>query len=570
MVDLAPLPTDPDTFISWTWADYEPYVADLLRQRIDVGTVEEFLDGWSAVERRIGETDNRLYIATVVNTADEAATDAYLRFVETVLPAWEEARFRLQERMLAGGLEPAGFEVPLQKMRADVAIFREENIPLLTEERKLEERYNRIAGAQSAEWRGEELPLPQLAPFLQDPDRSVREAAWRASINRQLADREAFNALWAENLAVRRQQAANAGFPDYRALRWQQMHRFDYAPADCLRFDEAIAEVVVPAATRLLERRRRQLGVETLRPWDTAADPLGRPPLRPFQDARHLTEGSDAIFRHVDPAFAAYWETMDREGLLELESRKNKGPGGFCIPLNVIRRPFIFMNAAGLHEDVQTVLHEGGHAFHIFESSALRWEQQIDVGAEFSEVASMGMELLAGPYLAAPDAGFYDSAQAARARIEHLESIILFWPYMAVVDAFQHWVYEHPDDAADPARCDQTWAALYRRYHPGLDWDGLEDALATGWHRKLHIFCIPFYYVDYGLAQLGSVQVWANARRNQADAVARYRGALSLGGTRSIPALFEAAGGRLAFDAATLREAVELLESALAELEPQT
>jgi oligoendopeptidase F len=413
------------------------------------------------------------------------------------------------------------------------------------------------------------LPLPQLAPFLQDTDRSVREAAWRLGSERQLADRDAFNDLWGEYLANRRQQAVNANFPDYRALRWQQLHRFDYTPDDTLRFDQAIAEVVVPAAERLRERRRRQLGVNTLRPWDTAVDPLGRPPLRPFSDVRRLIDGSAAIFAQVDPVFGEYWTTMDREGLLDLDSRKNKGPGGFCSSLDVIRRPLIFMNAVGLHEDVQTVLHEGGHAAHVFETAGLPWDQQLDPGPEFSEVASMGMELLAGPYLASADAGFYDAAQAARARIEHLEGIVLFWPYMAVVDSFQHWVYEHPDDAADPARCDETWTRLYRAYHPTEDWTGLDDALATGWQRKLHIFCIPFYYVDYGLAQLGAVQVWANARRDQAAAVARYRRALALGGTRSVPDLFQAAGARLAFDAGTLREAVSLLERALAELEEQ-
>jgi oligoendopeptidase F len=300
-----------------------------------------------------------------------------------------------------------------------------------------------------------------------------------------------------------------------------------------------------------------------VRPWDTTVDPLGRPALRPFSTDRELIEGSEAIFRHVGPAFGDYFATMDREGLLDLDSRKNKGPGGFCVPLEVIKRPFIFMNAAGTRDDVQTVLHEGGHAFHVFETDPLRWHQQYDPGAEFAEVASMGMELLASPYLDDADAGLFDRDEAARARIEHLESIILFWPYMAVVDSFQHWVYENPEDAAVPARCDEIWTRLYRRYHPEEDWSGLEDELATGWQRKLHISCIPFYYVDYGLAQLGAVQVWANARQDQARAVAQYRQALALGGTRSVPDLFEAAGGRLAFDAATLREAVELIEAAL-------
>jgi oligoendopeptidase F len=258
---------------------------------------------------------------------------------------------------------------------------------------------------------------------------------------------------------------------------------------------------------------------------------------------------------------------MRNEDLLDLENRKNKAPGGYTTHFDVTRRPFVFMNAVGIHDDVQTLLHEGGHAFHYFEASPLRYIQQAHVPMEFAEVASMSMELLASPYLAKDSGGFYSSADARRARVEHLEGNILFWPYMAVVDAFQHWVYENPQDAADPAACDAAWGREWKRFMCVVEWDGLEDEMVTGWQRKLHIFQVPFYYVEYGLAQLGAVQVWRNALQDQNGAVASYRKALSLGGTVTLPQMYQTAGARLAFDAGTLGEAVALMEAKIAELE---
>jgi len=258
---------------------------------------------------------------------------------------------------------------------------------------------------------------------------------------------------------------------------------------------------------------------------------------------------------------------MRQEGLLDLENRKNKAPGGYCTDYMAVRRPFIFMNAVKLHEDVQTLLHEGGHAFHCFEIARLPYIQQMSVGLEFAEVASMSMELLASPYLTADRGGFYTANDAARAIVEHLEFNITFWPYMAVVDGFQHWVYENPQAALDPARCDAQWAVLWKRFVPGVDYSGLEQEELTGWQRKLHIHQIPFYYVEYGLAQLGATQVWANALKDQAQAVASYRRALALGGTVTLPALYATAGAHFAFDADTLRAAVQLTEEQITRLE---
>jgi oligoendopeptidase F len=477
-----------------------------------------------------------------------------------------EAGQTLKEKLLESGLEPAGFEIPLRNMRAEADLFRAENLPVLAEENKVKTEYDKILSAQTVVWEGEERTVEQMRPVYQEADRARRERAWRLVAERQLADRDGINEVWGKLLGLRCKLAANAGRPDYRAYRWQDLLRFDYTPADARSFQDAIEAVVVPAALRVYERRRQRLGLDSLRPWDLDVDPLGLPPLRPFSDVEALKSSISRIFQRLDPALGANIDVMVVEDLLDLANRKNKAPGGYCTSFPVVRRPFIFANAVGLHDDVQTMLHECGHAFHVFESAALSSHLR-NVPMEFAEVASMGMELLAAPYLVEDKGGFYTPAEAARARIEHLEGCIRFWPYMAVVDSFQHWVYENPQAAADPRQCDAAWAGFWRRFMVGVDWSGLEDVMATGWHRKLHIHTDPFYYIEYGLAQLGAAQVWANALKDQAGAVTRYRQALALGGKVSLPELFAAAGARFAFDAGTLSQAVELMETTIKALE---
>ncbi len=563
------LPTDPQIFLTWGWNELEPFAQDLLRREITAETVEEWLSDWSRLSEVVDEMYTRLYLATAQDTTDETAKARFHRFLEEVFPHVEETDQRLKQKLLASGLEPEGMTIPLRNMRADAALFREANLPLLTQEQKLGQRYDAIIGAQTVTWEGEERTIAQMRPVLQDHDRARRERAWQRMVERQLQDREALNDLWVEMLDLRLTLARNADFPDYRAYRWQQFHRFDYTPEDAQAFHRAIEEVVVPAAAQVYAKRRQRLGVDRLRPWDLEVDPFGLPPLRPFTTIEELQTKTSAIFHQVDPALGRYYDLMRTQGLLDLDNRKGKAPGGFCTSLAVSKQPFIFMNAVGIHDDVQTMLHESGHAFHVFETAALPYYPQRGAPMEFAEVASMAMELLAAPYLAETFGGFYSPADAARARLSHLERSLLFWPYMAVVDAFQHWVYEHPNEARHPQACDQTWMALWQRFMVGVDWEGFEDVVATGWHRKLHIFQVPFYYVEYGLAQLGAVQVWANALRDQASAVAAYRKALALGNTVSLPQLYAAAGARFAFDAATLQQAVDLMLSVMETLEAQ-
>ncbi len=563
------LPTGIEPFMEWTWTQIEPHFKELQAQALDEQNIHQWLSSWSRLNDLLSERYARLTVATTLDTSDPIAEEQFNAFLDDIFPGWQAAEQKLKDLLLASGLEPDGFEVPLRKMRTEAALFREENLPLLSQERKLASQYNRIIGAQTVTWEGKERTLQQLRPVYQTPQREVRENAWRLSAARQLADRAAIDDLWRQFMTLRDQLRRNAGLPDYRLYRWQQLLRLDYTPDDCLQFQAAIEQVAVPAARRVYEKQRQRLAVERLRPWDLDQDlyPIRLPGLPSYGSVENLESTAEAIFHKVDSTFGQYFHIMRREGLLNLANYKGKAPGGYCTGFPVTRRPFIFMNAVGLPGDVRTILHESGHAFHNFERIRLPYAQQRNPGLEFSEVASMSMELLTSPYLAKSQGGFYNEPDAALALTEQLERILLFWPYMAVVDAFQHWAYTHHDLASEPANCDAHWLELWERFMPGVDWSGLEAEAMTGWHRKQHIFRYPFYYVEYGVAQLGAVQVWRNALQDQAASVEHYRQALCLGGTANLPQLYKSAGATFAFDAETLGAAVQLVEETIASLE---
>lgn len=565
----SPSSAAPD-FIAWTWVDIEPRYAALQSMPVTEHTVEQFLADWTALADRVQELGQRLKVASDANTADTDVAERYQSFVKDISPRVEEAEQRLKEKVLSSGLQPPGMEVPLARMRVEAELFREENLPLLAEEKLLEQEYFKVTGAQTVEWDGKEVPLVQMRAVLEEPDRGRRESAWRLMTERRIKDGPALDDIWSKLLALRRQIAANAGFDDYRAYRWRDLKRFDYRPEDAQEFDRSVERVVVPAVSRRYERRRQLLGVETLRPWDLYPDPLGRSPLRPYSDTADLMSRASTVFHHVDPTLGEYFDTMRREGLLDLDSRENKAPSGYCTVFGASHRPFIFMVGSGTRLDVETLMHEGGHAFHIFEMSHLPYNQQrnFDMPIEFAEVGSMAMEFLTEPYLGSDLGGFYTAEEVVRTRLDHMEERVLaIWVRLSMADAFQHWCYEHPDDASDPATCDATWAELTSRFLPVIDWSGLEREVGRGWRDILHIMVIPFYIIEYAFAQLGAVQVWGNAQRDRHEAVRLYRHALSLGGTRSLPDLFTAAGARFAFDEQTLRDAVALIENTMAELE---
>ena len=557
------LPRDAHAVMDWEWAQFAPYYEELAARPLDAETIDTWMRDWTRVGDLVNEMAARMQVATTQDTNDAQADARFRRYLDEIGPHYEKAQQVLKEKLLASGLEPVNFAVPLRKMRAAAALFREANLPLEIAENKLGLEYNRIVGSQTIEWDGEELTLLRARALLEHEDRALRESIWRRITARQLGDRDAINGLWQQLMDLRRQIAANADYEDYRTYRWQEFGRFDYTPEDCETFHAAIEEHVVPVATQGDNRHRELLGVDTLRPWDMERDdvyPPARPAIRPYQTIEELESTAEAIFTRVDPQLGDYFGIMRREGLLDLDNRKGKGPGGYCTYFATARRPFIFMNAVGLDGDVRTLLHEAGHCFHGFEASRLPYAQQRYYPIEFAEVASMSMELLSMPYWTKEEGGYYSAEDNVHAVRGQLERMILFWPYMALVDAFQHWVYTHHDVATDPAACDAQWSALVDRFIPGIDWTGLEAEKMTGWHRKLHIFRYPFYYVDYGLAQLGAVQVWRNAERDQAAAVRQYLAGLALGGTGTLHELFGAAGARFGFDSALVGEVVAYIQ----------
>lgn len=571
---LKNLPTTPQEIIAWTWPEIEPYYKDLEARPLSAANMDGWLADWSSIGERIEEMYSRLSVATSVNTADKEADARMNAFLDGIFPNVMAAEQKLKEKLLASKLEPKGFDIPLRNMRAEADLFRESNLALLADQQKLAIEYDKIYGAQTVKWEGEEITLTRLAMNFQQPDRARREKAWHLKAERQLSDRKAINDLWLKFMDVRARIAINADKPSYREYAWVQKLRFDYGPEDCKSFAAAIEQVVVPAATHIYQKRKQALGLDTLRPWDLVdgwysrpTPAAGIPQLKPFASIEELKSKTSAIFHQVDPVLGGYFDSLVAEGLTDLDNRKNKAPGAYCTSYTSIRKPFIFVNAVGTHDDVMTTLHESGHSFHVFETAKIPYIHQLAIPMEFAEVASMGMELLASPYLTKANGGFYSDTEAARARIEHLEGMILFWPFMAAVDSFQQWVYENPKEGADPATCDKKWGELWDRFIPGVDYSGLEEVKVTGWHRKLHIHQVPFYYVEYGLAQLGAVQIFGNARTDQASAVAAYRKALSLGGMVTLPELFATARAKFAFDAPTVKKAVDLMENVVEELE---
>ncbi len=563
------LPTDSKSILAMQWSDFETYYSDLEKRDLNEHNIQEWLDDWSTLVSTVDEQYWRLYIDTTLNTADEEIDKRYSKYIEDIQPLAKTAEQKLKSKLLDSGLSPNGFETGLQRIRAEAGLFYEENLPLFAKEQKLGTEYNKITGSMTVMWEGEERTMSEMFPLMKESDRTIRERAWRAMRDRGIQDRENINTLWEKFVPLRVQIAENADMPDFRAYAWRQKFRFDYTPADCRSFHAAVEEVVVPAAKRVFERRRQRLGLETLRPWDLFVDQFGNASIKPYESIEEFKSISRTVFEQVDPKFGEYFQTMMNEGLLDLDTRKNKAPGAYSLGLHAIHRPFIFMSNTKTTEDVLTMLHEGGHAFHEFERAHVNFFQrgEIYLPAEFGEVASMAMELLAYPYLTKEHGGFYTEQEAARAAIDHLENIITFLPYMTLVDAFQHWVYENPKESSSAAKSEEKWSELWDRFMAGIDYKGFEDAKKTYWHRQLHIHTMPFYYIEYGLAQLGAVQIFGNARRDQKKAVGDYRKALALGATVPLPALFAAAGTKFGFDVKTVKDAVDLLEEVIVEME---
>ena len=561
------IPDSPEAFKDAVWEDILPHFEQLRERQLTHENVEKWLADWSLLESLVAEAYALAYFAYTCDTTDPAKEAAQLRFGTQINPKAQEQRVRLQERLVELGYTNPGLETTIQRFRNQMELFREANVPLFAELSKLSTQWAKINGSLTVEWNGGEKTPAQLLPYLEVLDRDVREKAFKARAKPYLESRDAVAAIFDQMYDLRQQVAHNAGFKNYRDYVHREKNRFDYTPDDCMRWHEAVEAAVLPAVARIQERRRRTMGLDRLRPWDLDVNIFGLPPMKPFDNIQTLIDRAGEVFERVDPDFLGYYRSMADAKLLDLDNRKGKAPGGYSTTLAFSKVPLIFMNAVGVDGDVRTLLHESGHAFHSIEASRLPLLFQRHPGHEMAEVASMSMELLATPFIGKDSGGYYSRDEARRSTIEHLEGIVSFFPHCASVDAFQHWIYLNKEGRDADAR-DAKWLEVRRRFEgESVDWSGLDRERIARWYQQPHFFGSPFYYIEYGIAQLGALQVWQNSLRDPKEAVRRYREALALGATKPLPELFQAAGARMIFDVNGMRELVSVVEEHLETLE---
>lgn len=529
-----------------------------------VADLEAWLLNWSELNSALDQDGSKRHIAMTCHTDNPEAEQAYLHFIEEIQPRLKPREFKLAQIFIAhplrAQLPKLRYQVFDRDTNLQVELFRPENVPLETEEAKLSQQYQKLSGSLTVQFRGEERTLVQMSRYLEEPDRALRQEAWELVANRRLQEVDRIEAIFDQLIDVRQKIARHAGFKNYVEYAFRARGRFDYTPADCLKFHAAIEKEVMPAMRELQVERRKKMALDSLRPWDVAVDVFNRPPLRPFEKVDGMVANTQHIFDQLDPSLAKGFQRMQDLRLLDLANRKGKAPGGYQSTLSEARVPFIFMNAVGLQRDVETLLHEAGHAFHALATENENLYAYRNAPIEFCEVASMSMELLGNEYIET----FYAAPEAKRARRDHLEGIIKLFPWVASIDAFQHWIYSHPGHTRDDRKA--AWLQLMDRFGGVVDWTGYEAARAYLWHRQPHLFTSPFYYVEYGIAQLGALQVWANSKSDKPRALREYKQALALGGSRPLPELFAAAGARFEFTDQTMNPLMRLVRSELAKL----
>ena len=547
------------------WSNLQPLYQSLLDRELKCsGCLEELLLDRSELDSATSEARATLYINMTCHTDDESIKKAYLAFVENVEPELAKISFEIDKKIVnspfVSDLDKEEYGVLLRDLEADVSIFREENVPLQTEETKLDQKYDEICGAMTVEFDGEEKTLPQMGKYFEKTDRSVRKDAWVGVAERRYQDHEKLDDIFDRMIELRHTIAKNAGFDSYRDYQFKNKHRFDYTPQDCEAFHQGAEEVCVPVMRQLQQERAESLGVDTLRPWDLLVDTKGREPLQPFDGADDLVEKTSKLFHRMEPSLGELFDSMRGGECLDLETRKGKAPGGYQYNRDRQRMPFIFMNAAGLQRDLETMVHEAGHAFHSLLAKDLPLLHYRHSPIEFAEVASMSMELTAHPFLDE----FYTEEEAGRAKRRHLEALAKLLPWIATIDAFQHWIYLNPEHSREERK--QQWLSLHKRFGGIESYDGYEKFLEHAWQRQGHLFGVPFYYIEYGIAQLGALQLWLQYREDPKQAIANYKKALALGGSRPLPELFEAAELKFEFGPAVMKGLMDEVASELAGL----
>jgi oligoendopeptidase F len=547
--DIKKLPRHflPRDFAIKDWEGLEPYFINLFDRQINsVTDLEQWLKDSSELEAAVSEDACWRQIKMTCDTGNKQLEEAFNFFMMEIQPKVQPYADKLNRKLVESPftkeLDPKKFFTYLRNVKKNIELFREANIPLQAEMNVEAQRFGMIAGKMTVNVKGREYTLQQAAKFLEDPDRNLREEVYRKIAERRLQDKNELDDLFTSLLQKRHQIALNTGYNNYRDYRFAELGRFDYTKEDCYQFHEAVKWHLMPLVNQLYEEKRKKLGLDTLRPWDIDAEPEGIEPLNPFKTGDELIEKTIRCFNEMRPFFGDCLEKMKRMGHLDLESRKGKAPGGYNCPLAETGAPFIFMNAAGQLDDVTTMVHEGGHAIHSFLTHDEELNGFKEYPTEIAEVASMSMELFSMDHWKV----FFDNEEELiRAKEQQLERVITIFPWIAVIDKFQHWVYEHPEHSAEE-RVKQWMEIINEFTSPVIDLSGLDEYRRYGWQRQLHLYEVPFYYIEYGIAQLGAIGLWQQYKQNPEAAINNYITALDLGGTRTLPELFRAAG--LQFD----------------------
>lgn len=533
----------PKDFVLTDWACLEPYFKELLERPLgDKTGLEKWLQDLSELEAFISEDACWRQIKMTCDTTDKSLEEAFNFFCMEIQPKMQPFADALNKKLIAcpftKDLDKEQYFTYLRSVQKSIDLFRTENIAIQAELSVLQQQYGAIAGKMTIQHEGQEYTLQQAAQFLESEDRSIRESVYRKIQERRLQDKEAMHDLFTSLIQKRNQVALNAGFSNYRDYKFVELGRFDYSKEDCFQFHEAVKLHVLPLIDKIYARKKQKLGLDILKPWDTEAEPAGTKPLRPFTDGKDLYEKSVACFEQLHPFFADCLRKMNALKHFDLESRKGKAPGGYNCPLAESGAPFIFMNAAGQMSDVTTMVHEGGHAIHSFLSHNLSLSAFKEYPMEIAEVASMSMELFSMDHWQS----FFDNeSDLKRAKEHQLERTITIFPWIAIIDKFQHWVYENPNHSIEERT--NTWTSILKEFSTNsIDYSGLDAFRAIGWQRQLHLFEVPFYYIEYGIAQLGAIGMWMQYQKNPKQALENYMNALALGGTKTLPELYKTAG----------------------------
>lgn len=544
------------------WQHLEPYFKELLERKVETrNDLEKWLKDQSELEALVNEDACWRQIRMTCDTENKSLEEAFNFFFMEIQPKIQPYSDALNKKLvnhpLTNELDEAKYFTYLRNIRKSIELFREANIPLQAELSVMQQQYGVISGKMTVTIKEQEYTLQQAAQFLESADRAVREEVYRKIQERRLQDKEALNRLYDQLIEKRNQEAVNAGFHNYRDYRFKELGRFDYTKEDCYQFHEAVKLHVLPLVNIIYRNKKKKLGLDTLRPWDIDAEPTGVNPLRPFSTGEELIERSVECFTKLRPFFGDCLKKMNELKHLDLESRKGKAPGGYNCPLAESGAPFIFMNAAGQMQDVTTMLHEGGHAVHSFLAHPLELNGFKEYPMEIAEVASMSMELMS---MDEWETFFSNKEDLRRAKEHQLERVITIFPWIAIIDKFQHWVYENPSHTHEQ-RTDK-WNEVLKEFQDDvIDYSGLETYRSNLWQKQLHLFEVPFYYIEYGIAQLGAIGMWMQFRENRQQAMDNYCKALALGGTRTLPQLFEAAGLKFDFSPQRIKVLMEFVKA---------